>query len=346
MTIGKTNVPELGILPTTESHAYGAARNPWNLERTPGGSSGGAAAAVASGMVSIAHANDGGGSIRIPASHCGLVGLKPTRQRTSEGPLIGDAMSGMTVELVVARSVRDVAGVLDAVHGPAPGDPYVAPPPERPYLEELEAEPGRLRIGLVTSSAAGIEVDPAVVAAAKEAGELLESLGHSIDERQLADAAPGVGDELVGSFMVRWAAGQAALLATLSRVIGRPFTADDVEPLTWALAEDGRRRSAAEYLDAVGAAPARRPDDRHLARLRARPAADADRGRAAAAARRLRRLRARPDGGDPARLADGRLLGNLQRHRPARDLGAAALDRGRAPGRDPAGRRRSAPRAC
>ena len=251
VTIGKTNVPELGILPTTESQAYGAARNPWNTEHTPGGSSGGAAAAVASGMVSIAHANDGGGSIRIPASHCGLVGLKPTRQRTSEGPLMGDAMSGMTAELVVARSVRDVAGVLDAVHGPAPGDPYVAPPPERSYREELEADPGRLRIGLVTTSAAGIEVDPVVVAAAKEAGELLESLGHSIDERQLADAAPGVSDELVGSFMVRWAAGQASLLGTLSRVIGRPFTADDVEPLTWALAEDGRQRGAAEYLDAV-----------------------------------------------------------------------------------------------
>ncbi len=252
VTIGKTNVPELGILPTTESRAYGAARNPWDPEHTPGGSSGGAAAAVASGMVSIAHANDGGGSIRIPASHCGLVGLKPSRQRTSEGPLLGDAMSGMIAELVVARSVRDVAGVLDAVHGPAPGDPYVAPPPERPYLEELDAEPGRLRIALVTTSAAGIEVDPVVVAAAKEAGELLESLGHSIEERRLADAAPGVGEELVGSFMVRWAAGQAALMSTLGRVIGRPFTEADVEPLTWALAEDGRTRGAAEYLESVG----------------------------------------------------------------------------------------------
>jgi amidase len=202
-------------------------------------------------MVSIAHANDGGGSIRIPASHCGLVGLKPSRQRTSEGPLMGDAMSGMIAELVVARSVRDVAGVLDAVHGPAPGDPYVAPPPERPYLEELDAEPGPLRIGLVTTSAPGIEVEQEVVTAAQEAGELLESLGHSITERQLAAAAPGVGEELLGSFMVRWAAGQAALLSTLARVIGRPLTADDVEPLTWALAEDGRTRGAAEYLEAV-----------------------------------------------------------------------------------------------
>jgi amidase len=137
------------------------------------------------------------------------------------------------------------------VHGPAPGDPYVAPPPERSYLDELELEPGNLRIGLVTTSAAGIEVDPDVIVAAREAGELLESLGHSIEERRLADAAPGMGDELVGSFMIRWAAGQAALLGTLSRVIGRPFTAADVEPLTWALAEDGRTRGAAEYLEAV-----------------------------------------------------------------------------------------------
>ena len=157
---------------------------------------------------------------------------------------MGDAMSGMTVELVVARSVRDVAGVLDAVHGPAPGDPYVAPPPERSYLEELEADPGRLRIGLVTSSAAGIEVDPVVVAAAKEAGELLESLGHSIDERQLADAAPGVGDELVGSFMVRWAAGQAALLGD-----AQPGDRPPVH---------GRRRRAAHLGPGRGRAPAQR----------------------------------------------------------------------------------------
>ena len=252
VTIGKTNVPELGILPATESRAYGAARNPWDLDHTPGGSSGGAAAAVASGMVAIAHANDGGGSIRIPASHCGLVGLKPSRQRISEGPLAGDTMSGMISELAVTRSVRDAAALLDAVAGPAPGDPYVAPSPERPYVEELGIEPGPLRIGLVTTSAEGIEVDPVVVAAAQAAGALLESLGHGIEERRLTDAAPGVGEELVPSFMVRWAAGQAALLSTLARVIGRPFTADDVEPLTWALAEDGRERGAGEYLEAVG----------------------------------------------------------------------------------------------
>src|SRR6266540_833210 len=142
VTIGKTNTPELGILPTTEPKAYGPSRNPWDVSRSTGGSSGGSAAAVASGMVPVAHANDGGGSIRIPASECGLVGLKPTRQRISEGPLIGDNMSGLTVELAVSRSVRDTAAILDAVEGPAPGDPYVAPPPERPYVDELGADPG------------------------------------------------------------------------------------------------------------------------------------------------------------------------------------------------------------
>jgi amidase len=252
VTIGKTNTPELGIVPTTEPVAYGPTRNPWDLERTPGGSSGGAAAAVASGMVPIAHANDGGGSIRIPASHCGLVGLKPTRQRISEGPLVGDNISGLTAELVLARSVRDVAAMLDAVHGPAPGDPYVAPPPERPYVDELEAEPGRLRIALVTSSAAEIEVEAAVIEAARDAAELAESLGHSVSERGLAEASFGDGGELVESFMVRWEAGQAATLATLERVLGRPIRAEEVEPLTWALAEAGRQHGAGEYLMAVG----------------------------------------------------------------------------------------------
>ena len=251
VTLGKTNVPELGILPTTEPKAYGPTRNPWNTEHTPGGSSGGSAAAVASGMVPIAHANDGGGSIRIPASHCGLVGLKPSRQRISEGPIIGDNMSGLTAELVVARSVRDVAGVLDAVHGPAPGDPYVAPPPARPYLEELEADPEPLRIALVTRSAADIPVDPVVIEGARETAELLESLGHKVSERALVDAAPGDGSELVESFMIRWEAGQAATLATLERVLGREVAEDDVEPLTWALAQKGLEHGAGEYLNAI-----------------------------------------------------------------------------------------------
>jgi amidase len=203
-------------------------------------------------MVPMAHATDGGGSIRVPASHCGVVGLKPTRQRISQGPMQGDYASGLVCELVVSRSVRDTAAILDAVHGPAPGDPYVAPPPTRPYVDELEAGSEPLRIGLATTSAARIEIDPAVIPAATRTGELLESLGHTIEERSLADLAGGRGDELVDSFMTRWMAGKAATLDQLGVVVGRKLGPDDVEPLTWALAEEGWRRTSADYLAAVG----------------------------------------------------------------------------------------------
>jgi amidase len=249
VTIGKTNLPELGILPTTEPVAYGPTRNPWDTGRSTGGSSGGSAAAVAAGMVPVAHANDGGGSIRIPASECGLVGLKPTRQRISEGPLIGDNMSGLTVELVVSRSVRDTAAILDAVHGPAPGDPYVAPPPERPYAEELDADPGQLRIGLITDPVADETPQRAVVEAARDAGGTLEALGHRVEP---VDLSPLAGADVVPTFMVRWAAGQAAALGQIALAAGRQIGAEDVEPLTWALAEMGRKVSAADYLAAVG----------------------------------------------------------------------------------------------
>jgi amidase len=249
VTIGKTNTPELGILPTTEPKAYGPSRNPWDTTRSTGGSSGGSAAAVASGMVPVAHANDGGGSIRIPASKCGLVGLKPTRQRISEGPLIGDNMSGLTVELVVSRSVRDTAAILEAVHGPAPGDPYVAPPPSRPYTEELGADPGKLRIGLLTEPLLEAEPNEVVAEAARDAARLLESLGHEIEESH-----PTGFEEMdvIDTFLTRWMAGQAATLDQLQAVVGREIGPGDVEPLTWALAEEGRRRSADRYLAAVG----------------------------------------------------------------------------------------------
>src|SRR4051812_23160251 len=145
VTIGKTNVPELGILPTTEPVAYGPSKNPWDTSRSTGGSSGGSGAAVASGMVPAAHANDGGGSIRIPASECGLVGLKPSRGRSSWGPDYGELWAGLAVEHVVSRSVRDSAAILDVVAGAMPGDPYFAPPPPRPFLQEVGANPGKLR---------------------------------------------------------------------------------------------------------------------------------------------------------------------------------------------------------
>jgi amidase len=249
VTIGKTSCPELGILPTTEPRAYGATCNPWDLKRTPGGSSGGSAAAVAAGMVPMAHANDGGGSIRIPASNCGLVGLKPTRQRTSEGPIAGDFMSGLTAELCVSRSVRDTAALLEAVHGPAPGDPYVAPPPLRPYTEEVGADPGKLRIALWTETVIEQDADPAVVAAARATAKTLEECGHEVEEPDLSVLRD---IEIIEPFLVRWAAGQAQALDQFGVIGGEPIGPDDVEPLTWALAEIGRSRNAGEYLTAVG----------------------------------------------------------------------------------------------
>lgn len=253
VTVGKTNLPELGILPTTEPESYGPTRNPWDTERSSGGSSGGSGAAVAAGMVPVAHANDGGGSIRIPASCCGLVGLKPTRQRISEGPLIGDIMSGLTAELVVSRSVRDTAAILDAVHGPAPGDPYAAPEPTRPYVEELQGEPGKLRIGLTELPAVpDIEVHPDCLTAIREAAALLESLGHQVEESTPVDEATATALDLEDTFLTRWAAGQAATVDQFGMLLGRELTADDVEPLTWAMVEIGRERSAGRYLRDIG----------------------------------------------------------------------------------------------
>ena len=191
ITFGKTNTPELGIVATTEPKAWGPSRNPWDTSRTPGGSSGGSGAAVAAGIVPMAHANDGGGSIRIPASNNGLVGLKTTRQRISEGPMVGDNMSGVTVELCVSRTVRDTARLLDAVHGPAPGDPYVAPEPLRPYVEELTDESGGLHVGIMTQPAIeGLEVEAPCLEAVAKTAKLIESLGHDVDEGSFLDWMP------------------------------------------------------------------------------------------------------------------------------------------------------------
>jgi amidase len=250
VTIGKTNTPELGILPTTEPVAYGPTRNPWDTTRTPGGSSGGSGAAVAAGIVPFAHANDGGGSIRIPASNCGLVGLKPTRQRISEGPLVGDNLSGLTGELAVSRSVRDTARLLEAVHGHAPGDPYVAPPPLRPYSEELTDESTGLRVGVMREPAVEADVAAPCTAGVEKAIAILEELGHSIEDSSPFAGIPseGIGVDIQDSFLTRWAAGQAALLEQLGMITGGRIGPDDVEPLTWALAEIGRSRDAGRYL--------------------------------------------------------------------------------------------------
>ena len=245
---GKTNTPELGILPTTEPRRFGASRNPWSTAHSTGGSSGGSAAAVAAGMVPVAHANDGGGSIRIPASCCGLVGLKPTRARNSLAPQYGDHMGGLVAEHVVARSVRDSAAVLDATAGPVAGDPYWAPPLRGPsFAAAAAAAPSRLRVGLLTASPTGDEVHPDCMAAARSAASLCESLGHGVEEVVL-DVD---GQELVGDFVNVWAAGNAWAVADWEHRLGRAVTEPELEPLTWALVQIGNALSAAQYLRTV-----------------------------------------------------------------------------------------------
>jgi amidase len=245
--IGKTNVPEFGILPTTEPVLFGPCRNPWNHDRIAGGSSGGSAAAVASGMVSLAHGSDGGGSIRIPASCCGVFGLKPTRARNPLGPNFGDLMSGLIVEHVLTRSVRDSANLLDATCGPEDGDPYWAPPPSRPYLRELGTDPGRLRIAFSARAAAGVEVHPDCLEAVRDAAGLCADLGHEVNEDQ-----PRIDPDLMNTaFTVVWSVGVSSTLEGISRILGRAMKPEDMEPLTWALYEIGRQRSGADYLLAV-----------------------------------------------------------------------------------------------
>jgi amidase len=247
--LGRTNCPELGILPTTEPEAFGPTRNPWALDRSTGGSSGGSAAAVAAGLVPFAHANDGGGSIRIPAANCGLVGLKPSRARISLGPHYGDVFAGLVNEGFVTRSVRDTAALLDAVHGPAPGEPYAAPAPERPFRDEVGAQVGALRIGIrVDPPGRMYETHADCIAAAQDAAGLLESLGHTVEP---ADLAAFDDPSIVETFLVRWLAGTAWSLDFWGRKVGREVTADDVEPLTWALAEAGRGHTAADLYGAV-----------------------------------------------------------------------------------------------
>ncbi|MFW6023551.1 MAG: amidase [Myxococcota bacterium] len=245
--VGKTNVPEFGFLPTTEPALFGPCRNPWDPTRTTGGSSGGSAAAVAAGVVPAAHANDGGGSIRIPAACCGLFGLKPTRGRISLGPDLGDIMNGFVVEHCVSRTVRDSAAILDATQGPAPGDPYFAPPPPRPYLEDVGAPAGELHIAFTTTAPNGGEVHPDCVAAVRAAAQVCEELGHHVEEVQM----PAMPSLVTDMFMVVWSAGAAATLDGFGFALGRPLKAEEVEPPSWALAEQGRQHSAGMYLMAT-----------------------------------------------------------------------------------------------
>lgn len=246
--VGRTNTPELGLVPTTEPAAYGPARNPWDTSRTTGGSSGGSAAAVASGMVAVAHANDGGGSIRIPASCCGLVGLKPSRGRTSLGPDFTAIDDMLVVELCVSRSVRDTAGVLDALRGPTDGETITAPAPARPYTQEVGADPGRLRIAMLTNNPLETgEIHPDCIAATHDAAQLLESLGHTVVETYPESIAR---PELVGHFTTLWTVTLVYNIRYWERKVGREATADEMEPLTWAMAEMGRAVTGPDYVDA------------------------------------------------------------------------------------------------
>ena len=245
--VGIANAPEFALLGTTEPRRHGMTRNPWDLERSAGGSSGASAAAVASAAVPAAHGNDAGGSIRIPASCCGVFGLKPTRGRNSLAPDHGDLGGGIWAEHVLTRTVRDSAAFLDVTSGPVPGDPYFAAPPARPYREQLDDPPGRLRIALSTSSLHGTSVHPDCAAAAQDAAALCAELGHEVE-----DATPMLAiDELEEAFFELYVAGAARRLNYWAERLGRAVTPDEVEPLTWAIYEAGERLSASRLLAGI-----------------------------------------------------------------------------------------------
>ena len=244
---GKTNTPEMGLEPVTEPRLFGPTRNPWDLSRTPGGSSGGAAAAVAAGIVPAAHASDGGGSIRTPASACGLFGLKPTRGRVSFAPG-NEGWGGFSIHHAVTRSVRDSAVLLDAVCAPQPGDPYWVDPPATPFAAEVGKAPGRLRMGFSTEALAYRgDLDPACRDAVIAAARLCESLGHDVEEI----AIPGDIAAVTAAASIVVAANVAADLDAEAAFRGRAIEADEVEPSTFALYQRGQTISASAYVQAI-----------------------------------------------------------------------------------------------
>ena len=245
MIVGTTKLPELGILPTTEPRAGGPARNPWDRSRTPGGSSGGAAAAVASGMLPIAHGNDGGGSIRIPAACCGLVGLKPSRGRVSRGPDSGDSF--LVCDGVLSRTVLDTAAALDVLAGYEAGDATWAPPPGAPYVRAVGREPGKLRIGVSTENPVGEAPAPEHVAAVRATAQALASLGHRVEEVD----AEFPGPEALPLFLTVFGANISLGAAYAQLLAGRAAEGEDLEPLSRAVVERAAATSSAEYLGAV-----------------------------------------------------------------------------------------------
>ncbi len=245
--LGKTNTPEYGLVPVTEPELFGPSNNPWDLSRTTGGSSGGSSAAVASLMVPLAHASDGGGSIRIPAACCGVFGLKPTRGRTPLGPDIGDAWHGLNCEHVVSRSVRDSAAMLDATAGPDVGAPYYAPPPERPFLAEVDADPGKLRIAFTAKPLLPGMVHSDCVHGLEATVKLCQDLGH-----ELVEAAPPVdGHAFAKAFFTMVCGETRATIDESAELFGRRATAAEFEAATWAVGLLGTKIPASEFAQAL-----------------------------------------------------------------------------------------------
>lgn len=247
--MGKTNTPEFGALPTTEPLAFGATHNPWDLERTPGGSSGGAAAAVASRMIAAAHGNDGGGSIRIPASCCGVFGLKPTRARNPAGPDFGDMLSGLIAEHALTMSVRDSAAILDATSGPDVGDPYWAPPNARPFLEEVGADPGKLRIAVDLFTHLEEDPHPDCIKAVEHTVTLCRELGHEVKEASVESKIKPL--DLLRAFDTLWTSNAANTVGAIAGMAKIEPSTEFFEPLTMAMYEMGKKQTASDYMRAV-----------------------------------------------------------------------------------------------
>ncbi|MBM3934553.1 MAG: amidase [SAR202 cluster bacterium] len=244
ITVAKTNIPSMALGVTTEPVMYGPTRNPWDVTRIAGGSSGGAAAAVAAGLAPMAHGNDAGGSIRIPAACCGVYGMKPSRGRNPLGPAFGDLFSGMVAEHVLTRSVRDSAIMLDATHGPDVGDPYQVLPPSRPFAKEVGADPGELRIGFSATTPLGTPMHADNVAAVRDVAKLCADLGHNVEEAMPKYDYEGYWK----SFTSMLAGGFAWAVDGLEKRTGKPLKKGDFEPFLWAMLERGRKINAPEYL--------------------------------------------------------------------------------------------------
>lgn len=262
VVIGRTNTPEFGLMPSTEPELHGPTHNPWDTTRSAAGSSGGSAAAVAAGIVPIGHAGDGGGSIRLPASVCGLVGLKPSRGRITLGPEVGEAWGGLVARLAVTRSVRDTALVLDAVGGPGPGDPSPLPMPSTPYRDDVGADPGSLRVAwTVRPPDPNVTCDPEVVAAVEAVADVLAGLGHEVDARDPAPwVDPGEVAAFTGNFINALATWTAQGVADLAALSGVDIGPEGTEAGTWSMVELGRSLTATQFQAAIDGLDSARRD--------------------------------------------------------------------------------------